>query len=212
MITIYHLEQSRSERMIWLMEELELSYELLRFPRDPITLMAPQDYRALHPIGKAPIIRDGATVLIESGAIVEYLVNRYGNGRLGVPVSSPEYARYIQWMHFSEGTAMTQLLLHIILGGFIAGIDQTLPFVAYTKERSAHLLNFLDAELSQYSYFVGSEFTAADIMMTYCFGTAGAFLRLDLTPYRNVTDYLARIGRRPAYKKAMAIANPATPV
>lgn len=89
MITIYHLEQSRSERMIWLMEELKLPYELQRFPRDPITMMAPQEYRALHPIGKSPIIRDGSTVLIESGAIVEYIVNRYGNGRLSVPVCSP---------------------------------------------------------------------------------------------------------------------------
>lgn len=104
---------------------------------------------------------------------------------------------------------MTQLLLHIVLGGFIAGIDQTLPFVAYTKERSAHLLKFLDAELQEHLYFVGSEFTAADIMMTYGFGTAGLFLKLDLSPYAHITAYLARIGQRPAYQKAMAIANPA---
>jgi glutathione S-transferase len=210
MITIYHLEQSRSERVIWLMEELGLAYDLQRFPRDPATMMAPNTYRALHPIGKSPIIRDGATVLVESGAIVEYLVNRHGNGRLSVPVNSPDYARYIQWMHFSEGTAMAQLLLQIVLGGFIAGIDQTLPFVAYTKKSTLHLLTFLDAELKQHAYFVGPDFTAADIMMTYCFATAGGFLKLDMTAYSNIADYLARIGQRPAYQKAMAIANPTT--
>jgi glutathione S-transferase len=210
MITIYHLENSRSERMIWLMEELALPYELQRFPREPVTMMAPAAYRALHPIGKSPIISDGATVLIESGAIVEYIVNRYGNGRLTVPVDSPDYARFIQWMHFSEGTAMTQLLVHIVMGGFIAGVDQSLPFVVYTKERSTQLLKILDDELSERPYFAGSEFTAADIMMTYCFGTASGFLQLDMSPYLNIRAYLARIEQRPAYRKGMSIANPQT--
>jgi glutathione S-transferase len=111
-------------------------------------------------------------------------------------------------MHFAEGTAMTQLVLHIVLGGFIAGIDQTLPFVSYTKQSSGQLLTFLDTELKQHPYFVGPEFTAADIMMTYCFGTADGFLKLDRSPYPNIAGYLARIGQRPAYKKAMGIANP----
>jgi glutathione S-transferase len=210
MITIYHLENSRSERMIWLMEELGLRYELQRFPRDP-SMMAGEAYRALHPMGKSPIIRDGDTVLIESGAIVEYIVNRYGNGRLSVPVNAPNYAQYLQWMHFAEGSAMTQLLLHIFMGGFVPGIDQSLPFVAYTKQRTAHLLSFIDGELANRAFFAGSEFTAADIMMSYCFGTVRGFLRMDITQYPNITAYIARIEQRPAYQKGMAIANPAAP-
>lgn len=207
MITIYHLENSRSERMIWLMEELGLPYDLQRFPRDP-SMMASAAYRALHPLGKSPIIRDGDTVMIESGAIVEYIVNRHGGGRLGVPVDSPDYARYLQWMHFAEGSAMTQFLVHLFMGGFVPGIDQNLPFVQNVKDRSAHLLKFLEGELAGRPYFVGQEFTAADIMMMYCFGMVRGFMRVDLAQYPNIAAYVARIEERPAYRKAMAIANP----
>lgn len=207
MITIHHLENSRSERMIWLMEELGLPYELQRFARDP-SMKAGEAYRALHPMGKSPVIRDGEATLIESGAIVEYIIHRYGSGRLAVPVDSPDYARFLQWMHFAEGSAMTQLLVHILMCGFIPGVDQAAPFVAYTKERTAHLLNFIDGELNPGPYFVADEFSAADIMMTYCFGTVRGFLQIDISPYTHITRYLARIEQRPAYRKAMAIANP----
>jgi glutathione S-transferase len=190
------------------MEELGLPYELQRFTRDP-SMMAGEAYRALHRMGKSPIIRDGDSTLIESGAIVEYIVNRYGNGRLSVPVDAPDYARFIQWMHFAEGSAMTQLLVHIFMCGFVPGIDQSLPFVAYTKERTMHLLRFIDSELEYRPYFAGTEFTAADIMMTYCFGAVRGFLRMDISQYPNIAAYLTRIEQRPGYQRGMAIANPA---
>lgn len=208
MITVYHLENSRSERIIWLMEELGLPYELQRFARDP-SMMAGEAYRALHPMGKSPIIRDGDSTLIESGAIVDYIANRYGNGRLSVPVDAPDYARFVQWMHFAEGSAMTQILVHIFMCGFVPGIDQSLPFVALTKERTAHLLEFIDSELKDRPYFAGSEFTAADIMMMYCFGAVRGFLRVDISQYPNLAAYITRIEQRPGYRRGMAIANPA---
>jgi glutathione S-transferase len=207
MITIYHLNLSRSERIIWLMEELDLEYKLEKFQREP-GMEAPTSLRAIHPLGKAPVIRDGDSVLIESGAIVEYIINRYGKGRLGVAVGSPDYARYLQWMHFAEGSAMTQFLLQLFLGGFIPGVDQTSPWVTRTKERTGGMLQFLDSELSARPYFVGQEFTAADLMMMFPFFIAQNFLQLDLSPYTNITRYLDRIVKRPAYQKAMAIANP----
>ena len=207
MITIYHLNMSRSERIIWLMEELGLAYKLEKFQREP-GMEAPASLQAIHPLGKAPVIRDGDMVLIESGAIVEYIVNRHGGGKLGVPVGSPDYARYLQWMHFAEGSAMTQFLLSLFLGGMIPGIDQTSPWVARTKARTTGMLKFLDGELSARPYFASQEFTAADLMMMFPFFIAKNVLQLDFSPYPHITGYLDRIARRPAYQKAMAIANP----
>lgn len=169
---------------------------------------APESLRAIHPLGKAPVIRDGDMVLIESGAIVEYIINRHGNGKLGVAVSSPDYARYLLWMHFAEGSAMTQFLVSLFLGGMIPGIDQASPWVARTKERTTGMLKFLDSELGARPYFAGQEFTAADLMMMFPFFIAKNFLQLDFSPYPNITSYLDRIAKRPAYQKAMAIANP----
>jgi glutathione S-transferase len=167
MITIYHLANSRSERVIWLMEELGLEYKLERFARQP-DMMAPPELRAVHPLGKSPTIRDGEVLMVESGAILEYITHRHGQGRLSVPVSSPDYPRYLQWMHYGEGSAMTQLLLHLFLGGgFIPGVDQSSPMVAMMKERTASMLRYIDDELRARPYFAGDSFTAADIMMAY---------------------------------------------
>jgi glutathione S-transferase len=207
MITIYHLSTSRSERVIWLMEELGLQYNLERFAREP-NMLAPASLGKVHPLGKSPTIRDGDLVLIESGAILEYIINRHANGRLAVPVSSPDYPRYIQWMHFAEGSAMTQLLLHLFLGGMLPGVDQSLPMVAMLKDRSAAMMRYIDHELGTRPYFAGDSFTAADIMMTYALGMASGFLNTDMSQYSNIRAYLDRIGERPAYRKAMAIANP----
>jgi glutathione S-transferase len=207
MITIYHLNTSRSERIIWLMEELGLEYKLEKFQREP-GMEAPASLRAIHPLGKAPVIRDGDTVLIESGAIVEYIIQRHAGGKLAVPVNSPDYARYLQWMHFAEGSAMTQFLLHLFLGGLVPGVDQSSPWVVRTKERSTGMLQFLDRELGARPYFAGQAFTAADLMMMFPFFLAKNFLQLDFSPYANIGSYLKRIEARPAYQKAMAIANP----
>jgi glutathione S-transferase len=207
MITIYHLNTSRSERVIWLMEELGLEYKLEKFQREP-GMEAPASLRAIHPLGKAPVIRDGDTVMIESGAIVEYIIQRHGGGRLAVPVASADYPRYLQWLHFAEGSAMTQFLVHLFLGGFVPGVDQTSPWVARTKERSTGMLKYIDSELGARPYFAGQEFTAADLMMMFPFFIAKNFLQLDFAPYANIAAYLQRIEKRPAYQKAMAIANP----
>ncbi len=208
MITIYHLNMSRSERIIWLMEELGLPYQLEKFQREP-GMEAPQSLRAIHPLGKAPVIRDGDTVLVESGAIVEYIINRHGGGRLAVPADSADYARYIQWMHFAEGSAMMQFLNHLFLSGrFVPGVDQSSPWVARVSGRSIELLKYIDSELVSHPYFAGDNFTAADIMMVFAFGAAKNFLQIDMTPFPNINRYLERIAKRPAYQKAMAIANP----
>jgi glutathione S-transferase len=208
MITIYHLNMSRSERIIWLMEELGLPYKLEKFQRGP-DMLAPVSLKQVSPLGKAPAISDGDLTLIESGAIVEYIINRHGGGRLGVPVSSPDYARFLQWMHFAEGSAMSQFLVHLFFaGGFIPGIDQSQPMIKTFTGRTADMLKFLDTELSRSPYFVGQEFTAADLMMNFAFGVLTKFMRMDLSPYPNIRAHLALIEARPAYKTAMALADP----
>jgi glutathione S-transferase len=208
MITIYHLENSRSERIIWLMEELGLSYRLERFDREP-TMAAPSALKAVHPLGKSPMIRDGDAVLAESGAIVEYIVERVAGGRLGVKPDSPDYPAYLFWLHFAEGSAMPLFILNMFVGGFFPGIDPNSPLVGMAKHRSAELLAFIDGEIAKTPYFAGAEFTAADIMMMYCFGIVRSpVMNADMATYPNIAAYIARIEQRPAYQKAMAIANP----
>ncbi|MDB5392963.1 MAG: hypothetical protein JWM91_469 [Rhodospirillales bacterium] len=207
MITVYHLENSRSERVIWLMEELGLPYDLQRFDREP-TMMAPDVLKTISPLGKAPMIRHGDTVIIESGAILEYITNRHG-GRLAVGVNSPDYGRYLQWMHFAEGSAMARFILNLFVGGYFPGVDPDSPLIGMAKQSSAQVLQFIDGELAQTSYFAGSEFTAADIMMMYCFGIVrGPIMKTDMTLYPHISAYIAKIEARPGYQKGMAIANP----
>jgi len=209
MITVYHLETSRSERIIWLLEELELPYAVERFARES-GMMAPAAFKALHPRAKSPMIRDGELVLTESGAIIEYVIHRHAGGRLAVPPAAPEYARYVQWMHAAEGTVMTQFILELYVTRLIPGIDPSLPIVAWTSGEGSRLVKYIDDELGSRPYFAGAAFTAADIMMTYCFGLLRGFMKRDLSPYRNILAYLDCIEQRPAYRKAMAIANPTT--
>jgi glutathione S-transferase len=208
MITVYHLENSRSERVIWLMEELGLPYELQRFDREP-TMAAPDVLKTISPMGKAPMIRDGETVIVESGAILEYIANIQGGGRLTVKPGAPNYAAYLQWMHFAEGSAMARFILNLFVGGFFPGVDPNSPLVGMAKHSSTQVLAFIEEELGKSPYFAGEEFTAADIMMTYCFGIVRSpVMSTDMAGYPNISAYLARIETRPAYQKAMAIANP----
>jgi glutathione S-transferase len=207
MITVYHLNNSRSERVIWLMEELGLPYDLQRFQREP-TMQAPASMKAISPMGKAPMIRDGDTVIVESGAILEYIANTAGGGRLAVKPGAPNYGTYLQWMHFAEGSAMASFILNLFVGGFLPGVDPASPLVDMAKQSSADILSFIDRELAQRPYFAGDEFTAADIMMAYCFGIVRSpVMNTDMTKYPNLAAYIARIAARPAYQKAMAIAN-----
>jgi len=204
-ITIYHLDTSRSERIVWLMEELGLEYKLELFHRNE-NGSAPDALREIHALGKAPVIRDGDTVLAESGAIVDYIVHRYAGDRLAVAPAAQEYARYIYWFHFAEGSLMSLLILALVIGRVPEA--NASPVRARVLERMKQTLLFIDSELAQATYFAGSAFTAADVMMTFPFTTMRHFLNYDLAPYRNILAYLQRIESRPAYQKAMALAGP----
>jgi len=204
-ITIYHLDTSRSERIVWLMEELGLEYKLELFQRND-NGSAPDALREIHALGKAPVIRDGDTVLAESGAIVDYIVHRYAGDRLAVAPAAAAYARYIYWFHFAEGSLMSLLILALVIGRVPEA--NASPVRTRVLERMKQTLFFIDSELAQATYFAGAAFTAADIMMTFPFTTMRHFLKYDLAPYVNILAYLQRIESRPAYQKAMALAGP----
>lgn len=205
MITIYHLDTSRSERIVWLMEELGLEYKLELFQRND-NGSAPDALRKIHALGKAPVIRDGNTVLAESGAIVDYIVHRYAGDRLAVAPAAADYSRYIYWFHFAEGSLMSLLILALVLSR-VPEADAS-PVRARVLERMKQTLAFIDSELAQATYFAGATFSAADVMMTFPFTTMRHFLKYDLAPYANILAYLQRIESRPAYQKAMALAGP----
>lgn len=205
MITICHLTSSRSERIVWLMEELGLEYRLEVFPREP-NGAAPAVLKGVHALGKAPVIRDGDTVLAESGAIVDYLVQRHGAGRLALAPQSPGYARYLYWLHFAEGSLMSLMLIALVVSRIPEATAS--PVRARVLDRMKAMLAFVDAELGAGPFFAGERFTAADVMMVFPFTTMRRFLDYDLAPYANIARYLERIGERPAYRKAMAIAGP----
>ena len=202
-LTIYHLERSRSDRIIWLAEELELKYELVCFKRDPQTQRAEPALRDHHPLGKSPAIRDGDLKLHESGAIVEYLVVRHGKGRLAPAQSSPDWPRYVQWLHYAEGSAMHQLVLDLFLSGAFGGGAPSAAAPAM-REATRAMLGMLDRELAGTPYFAGSEFSAADVMMAFPVRMSAGFKLLDGLP--NLQAYLKRIVARPAYQRAMKIA------
>ena len=203
MITIHHLSTSRSERIVWLMEELGLEYQLDWFQREA-SGAAPATMKEIHAIGKAPIISDGDTVLAESGAIVDYIVRRHAGGRLGVDPQSPDYARYTYWMHFAEGSLMSLMLIALVLSRVPEAAES--PVRARILDRMKQMLAYADTELAGRDYFAGSEFTAADVMMLFPFTTMRKFLDYDISPYANIGAYMKRIEARPAYAKAMALA------
>ena len=207
MITIYHLETSRSERIVWLMEELGLQYKLEIFPREPVGA-ALSPLKAIHGLGKAPVIRDGDVVLAESGAIVEYIVHRHGGGRLAPQPDDPTYARYLYWLHFAEGSLMSLMLIALVLSRVPEAGSS--PVKARINDRVKQMLAFVDTEIGVGPWFAGEQFTAADVMMTFPFTTMRHFLDVDTSPYPNLLAYLRRIEARPAYQKAMLLAGPKT--
>jgi glutathione S-transferase len=205
-ITVYHLSSSRSERIVWLMEELGLEYKLESYQREQ-TGAAPPPMKALHALGRSPMIRDGDTLLAESGAIVEYIVHRHGQGRLALQPEHPAYARYICWLHFAEGSLMSLMLIALVLSRIPEASAS--PVTGRIRERMKQMLSFVDSELGDGPWFAGKEFTAADVLMVFPFTTMRHFLDYDLTPYANILAYLARVEKRPAYRKAMSLAGPA---
>lgn len=207
MLTIYHLETSRSERIVWLMEELGLEYTMEIFPRET-NAAGPTPLKAIHALGKAPVIRDGDVVLAESGAIVEYIVHRHGGGRLALAPDDPSYARYLYWLHFAEGSLMSLMLIALVLSR-VPEADSS-PVTARIGARVQQMLAFVDTELGSGPWFAGAAFTAADVMMAFPFTTMQHFLAVDLAPYPNLVAYIERIAARPAYQKAMRLAGPIT--
>jgi len=205
MITIYHLETSRSERIVWLMEELGLEYMLQTFPREA-TGAAPPSLQAIHSLGKAPVIRDGETVLAESGAIVEYLVHRHGGGRLALAPDHADYSRYLYWLHFAEGSLMALMLIALVLSRIPEAAAS--PVTVRINDRVKSMMAYVESEFGSGPWIAGAEFTAADVMMAFPFTTMSRFLKVDMTPYPKLNGYAERIGARPAYRKAMELAGP----
>ena len=204
MITLYHLERSRSERIVWLLEELGLPYELVRFQRQP-DLYGPPEMRDVHALGRAPIIRDGDVLLPESGAIVQYILARHGEGRLQPPASAPEFARYLYWLHYAEGSLMLQLLREWSLLGMLPD-PQGHPGMARIRAGTRQHLGTVEAALSAAPYFAGEAFTAADVMMAYPFTTFRAIHPFDLAPFPAITRYVRRLQARPAFRTATGAA------
>lgn len=213
MIVVHHLNNSRSQRVLWLLEELGLGYEIKRYQRDPKTMLAPPELRAVHPLGKSPVISDGSLTLAESGAIVEYLVDQYGHGRLIPPAGTPERLRWRYWMHYAEGSAMPPLLLKLV---FDQIEKAKMPFFARPiaraiagRAKSSFILpqirqhlDYLEGELASRPWFAGGEFSAADIQMSFPLEAAAARGGLDARRPR-LMDFLSRIHARPAYQRAV---------
>jgi len=203
MIKVHHLNNSRSQRILWLLEELGIDYEIVNYERDPVTRLAPAALKAVHPLGKSPVITDGDLVVAESGAIIEYIVRKYGNGRLLPGTDSPTYIKYLQWMHFSEGSAMLPLLLALYVGKLGDAGAPLKPRI--TSEIDNHL-RYLEAELGRNDYLLGAELTAADIQVSFVVEVADARNLLD--DYVNLSRYAERIHSRPAYIRALERGGP----
>ncbi|HEY0649569.1 glutathione S-transferase family protein [Phenylobacterium sp.] len=205
MLTVHHLGISQSERIVWLCEELGIDYELKRYDRRADNRLAPDEYKALHPMGIAPVITDGDLVLGESGAICDYICAKYGDGRLSPGPDDPDFADHLFWFHWSNGTFMTTLMMHLVLAG---GGGDANPASVFVNDRSRRGWEMVEKRLGETPYFGGRNLTTADIMMVYCLTTSRAFRGLSIDGYPHLKAYLARIGARPAYQAAMAKAEP----
>lgn len=203
MLTVHHLRVSQSERIVWLCEELGLDYTLRLYDRRADNRLAPDEYKALHPMGIAPVITDGDLVLGESGAICDYICERHGGGRLVPKPDDPDFADHLFWFHWSNATFMTTLMMELVLG-----FAQVTPAPAFVEDRSARSWAMIEDRLGKTPFMGGANLTTADIMMVYCLTTSRAFRGTSIAAYPNIADYLQRIGARPAYQSAMAKAEP----
>ena len=218
MITVHHLENSRSQRILWMLEELGVPYEITKYARDPKTNLAPPELQALHPLGKAPIVTDGDNTLAESGAIIEYLVNNYDDGHLRPADGTPQRLLYNYWLHYAEGSFMSLMLLSLI----ISRIETApMPFFAKPiakgiagKVRGGYLdanvqrnIDFMESSLDHSKWFCGDDLMAADIQMS--FAVEAAAVRTNLSAdYPNLAAYLHRMRERPAYQAALEKGGP----
>jgi len=217
MIVVHHLDHSRSQRVLWLLEELGLDYEIRRYARDPKTMLAPASLMAVHPLGKSPVISDGDTTLAESGAILEYLVEAYGAGRFAPPPGSPDRVKYTYFLHYAEGSLMPPLLLKLVFMRLprsapffirpIAGAIASKALASYVDPQIERHLNFLEGELANRQWFAGDAFSAADIQMSFPLEAAAARAGLDGRRPK-LWDFLQRFRARPAYARALAKGGP----
>ena len=204
MITVHHLGASQSERIVWLCEELGMPYELKIYSREP-NGAAPAAYKALHPQGTAPIITDGGLSLAETGAIVDYILARYGGGRLVVGPQAPNFPDYLYWLHFGNGFFVPSAMMSIVASRLASSNQQAAQAFAGRLELSYRLC---EERLGKVPYFAGSEFTVADIMMVFPLTTMRAATARSLDTSPNLRAYLKRVGERPAYQRAMKKGDP----
>jgi glutathione S-transferase len=199
LLTLYHLRNSRSDRIIWLLEELGIDYEIVRYDRDP-TFRAPAAMREIHELGKSPIVRDGDLVIAESGAIVDYIVTRHGGGRLAPRHGDPAWARYVFWLHFAEGSLMPWLTMDLLLtSGIVPGVDPG-PLAPMLQQELARYLRWIDSDMAGRSFAAGDAFSAADVMLAYSLEFAKG--RNHLADTKNLVPYLDRMTARDAYQRA----------
>lgn len=220
MITVHHLNESRSQRVLWLLEELGLEYQITHYQRDKKTMLAPPELRSVHPLGKSPVVTDGHQTVAETGAIVEYLIERHGQGRLSPKPGSADHLRWRYWLHFAEGSAMPPLLMKLVFDKiasspmpfFVRPIVKTvchkaLDVVVWPNVRGQ--LDFMESELAQRRWFAGEAFSAADIMMSFPLEAAASPAGVGLDASRpKLMDFLQRIHARPAYRKALERGGP----
>lgn len=217
MITLHHLNNSRSQRVLWLLEEIGTPYEIRHYQRNPKTLLAPPELRAVHPLGKSPVITEDRLVVAESGAILEYLVERHGGGRFVPKAGTPEALRYRYWMHYAEGSAMPPMLMKLVFDQVAKRAPAVIRPVArliaggakkgFIFPQIKQHLDFMEAELAQRDWFACDEFTAADIQLSFPLESAVAHGVLDSSRPR-LMDFLARIHARPAYQRALEKGGP----
>jgi glutathione S-transferase len=219
MITVHHLENSRSQRVLWLLEELGLPYEVKRYARDKKTSLAPPELLQVHPLGKSPVIGDGGITVAETGAIVEYLLDKVAGTPLKPSPGTPEQRRYTYWLHFAEGTAMSPLLMTLIFNRIKTA---PMPFFAkpiaraiadktlngFVNPNIQRQLAYLEAELATRDWFAGNTFSAADVMISFPFEVAATRAGLDAAHYPKLAAFLERIHARPAYQRALERGGP----
>ncbi len=218
MIVVHHLEDSRSQRVLWLLEELGLEYEIRHYKRDPKTMLAPDSLREVHPLGKSPVIEDEGRVVAESGAIIEYLIDRHGGGRLIPPAGSDERLRYSYWLHFAEGSLMPLLVMRLVFDRLteppmplllrpLAGLIATGVKKSFITPRTEQQLDFIEAELGKSAWFAGEELTGADVQMSFPLEAAHARGALgDGRP--RIEAFVERVHARPAYRRALERGGP----
>jgi glutathione S-transferase len=218
MLTVHHLNNSRSQRVLWLLEELGVPYEIIRYQRQP-DMRAPAELRAIHPLGKSPVITDNGNTVAESGAIVEYIVDTYGEGRLIPPPKTPERLRYTYWLHYAEGSAMSPLLLKLLftlmpkrapalLRPLVRKVSNQALTALVNPQLKQHMA-YWEGELGKSQWFAGAEFTAADIQMSFPLEAAAARAGLD-QGHPKAMAFLDRIHARPAYARALERGGPYT--